>query len=63
MPNSGGTAAGGAIVADTRAVIDDIKRCADIGISQLTYDFPTSDIEECVRVLEHFAENVAPAAG
>ena len=60
--SGGGATAGGAIVADTRAVIDDIKKCADIGISQLTYDFPTSDIEECVRVLEHFADKVAPAA-
>ncbi|CAI8042829.1 Uncharacterized protein Mb0965c [Geodia barretti] len=59
---SGGNTTGAGIVADTQSVIEDIKKCADIGIHQLTYDFPTPDIEECIRILEHFAEKVAPAA-
>ena len=59
---SGNENAGAGISARTQTVIDDIKKCADIGIHQLTYDFPTNDIEECIRILEHFAEKVAPAA-
>ena len=59
---SGNENAGAGISASTQTVIDDIKKCADIGIHQLTYDFPTNDIEECIRILEHFAEKVAPAA-
>jgi probable F420-dependent oxidoreductase len=59
---SGGNTTGAGISADTQSVIEDIKKCADIGIHQLTYDFPMPDIEECMRILEHFAEKVAPAA-
>ena len=59
---SGNETTGAGISADTQYVIEDIKKCADIGIHQLTYDFPTNDIEECIRILEHFAEKVAPAA-
>ncbi len=59
---SGAAQTGGTVVGDTQAIVEDIKRCADIGIHQLTYDFPTSDIEECVRILEHFADKIAPAA-
>ena len=59
---SGNETTGAGISADTQYVIEDIKKCADIGIHQLTYDFPTNDIEECIRILEHFAERVAAAA-
>ena len=59
---SGNETTGAGISAGTPAVIEDIKKCADIGIEQLTYDFPTNDIEGCIRILEHFAEKVAPAA-
>ena len=59
---SGGAQAGGGVVDTTQGVIEDIKKCADVGIHQLTYDFRTSDIEECIRLLEHFAAEIAPAA-
>lgn len=52
---------GGAVIAPTRQVIDDIHYCQDLGIHQLTYDFRSSGINECIRTLEHFAERVVPA--
>ncbi len=52
---------GGAVVGDTRAVLEDIRHCADLGIRQLTYDFLTNDVDQCVRILEHFAQKVVPA--
>lgn len=55
----GGTLAGGGVSGATQFVVDDVKKCADIGIHQLTYDFRTSDIDECIRILEHFADKVA----
>ena len=59
---SGNETTGAGISAGTPAVIEDIKKCADIGIHQLTYDFPTNDIDECIKILEHFAEKIGPAA-
>ena len=59
---SGGAVTGGGVVGDTQSVIEDVKKCADIGIHQLTYDFRTSDIDECIRILEHFAGEIAPTA-
>ena len=58
----GGTATTGGVEGDTQSIIEDIKMCADIGIHQLTYDFRTSNIDECIRILEHFAEKIAPTA-
>ena len=59
---AGGTATTSGVEGDTQSIIEDIKMCADIGIHQLTYDFRTSNIEECIHILEHFAERIAPAA-
>ncbi|PZC45279.1 MAG: Flavin-dependent oxidoreductase, luciferase family [Chloroflexi bacterium] len=50
----------GAVVGTTQAVIEDVLRCWDMGIHQLTYDFRTADFDHCVRMLEHFAEAVVP---
>jgi hypothetical protein len=52
---------GGAMIATTRQVIDDVKHCADLGIQQLTYDFRTSSVDDCINTMEHFAEKVIPA--
>ncbi|MCI0439044.1 MAG: LLM class F420-dependent oxidoreductase [Chloroflexi bacterium] len=57
---SGGTRTLGAVVGTTDDVIDDIRHCTELGIGQLTYDFRTSDIGQCVRIMEHFAEKVVP---
>lgn len=50
----------GAVVATTQDVIDDVRYCQDLGIDQLTYDFRTSDIGDCIRTIEHLAEKVIP---
>ena len=49
----------GALIASTGEVIEDVKACAEIGIQQLTFDFRTPDIDDCIRTMEHFAEAVA----
>ena len=46
-----------------REVADDVKRCAELGIQQLTYDFTTADIDDCIRIMERFADKVAAKAG
>ena len=51
----------GAVVAPTQDVIDDVRRCQEIGIHQLTYDFRTGDVDSCIRTMEHLAEKVIPA--
>ncbi len=61
MSESGGVRTGGALIATTQQVIDDALRCRELGIHQLTYDFRTSDTDECVRTMERFAERVVPA--
>ena len=53
---------GGAVVSATREVVDDVIHCADVGIDQLTYDFRTADVGDCIRSMEHFMREVAPAA-
>ena len=42
---------------------DDVKRCAELGIQQLTYDFTTANIDDCIRIMERFADRVADAGG
>ena len=49
----------GALIASTGEVIEDVKACAEIGIQQLTFDFRTPDIDDCIRTMEHFADAVA----
>lgn len=48
----------GTLIGTAEQVVDDIKRCEDLGIAQVTFDFRTSNFDECVRVLERLAENV-----
>ena len=61
IPDSGGTRTGGVMIGTTQQVLDDVKRCEELGIHQLTYDFRTSDVDQCIRMIEHFTEKVAPA--
>jgi alkanesulfonate monooxygenase SsuD/methylene tetrahydromethanopterin reductase-like flavin-dependent oxidoreductase (luciferase family) len=53
---------GGALIASTREVADDLNRCWEIGIGQLTYDFPVDGLDDGIRVMEHLAEHVLPVA-
>ena len=53
---------GGALIASTREVADDVYRCWELGIGQLTYDFRVDGLEEGIRVMEHLAEHVLPVA-
>ncbi len=50
----------GALITSTDEVIADAARCAEIGIHQLTFDFRTPNIDDCIRTMEHFALDVAP---
>jgi hypothetical protein len=52
-----------AMVGTTREVIDDVRRCQDIGIQQLTFDYRTGDVDEMLKIIEHFAAEVVPAIG
>ena len=49
----------GALIASTGEVIEDVQSCVEIGIDQLTFDFRTSSIDDCIRTMEHFANAVA----
>ena len=51
----------GALIASTGEVIEDVGACREIGIDQLTFDFRTSNIDHCIRTMEHFATRVAAA--
>ena len=62
LPESGEVRSGGALVATTQDVIDDLQACHEIGIDQLTYDFRVTEIDDCVRVMERLAEAVLPVA-
>ncbi len=55
------TRSGAAVVATTREVVDDVRRCGELGIDELTFDFRTADAGECERIMEHFMAEVAPA--
>lgn len=60
---SGGAGVGttGAVVGTADDVAEDARRCQKAGIQQLTYDFLTEDMDQCIRIIEHFAEKVVPA--
>ncbi len=51
----------GALIASTGEVIEDVRSCIEIGIDQLTFDFRTSGVDDCIRTMEHFATMVAPS--
>lgn len=50
-----------ALIGSTSEVIDDVCRCQDLGIEQLTFDFRTGRIDEMLATIEHFAAAVVPA--
>jgi probable F420-dependent oxidoreductase len=52
-----------AMIGTTQEVIDDIRRCQDIGIQQLTFDYRTGRVDEMLQIIEHFAGAVVPAVG
>jgi len=49
-----------AMIGTTQQVIDDVRRCQDIGIQQLTFDYRTGAVDEMLRIIEHFAAAVLP---
>jgi probable F420-dependent oxidoreductase len=49
---------GGALIGTTQDVLDDVRRCQDIGIDQLAYDFRTGRVDEMLAIIEHFATAV-----
>jgi probable F420-dependent oxidoreductase len=53
--------AGNAVVGTVQDAIDDARRCRDIGIHQLTYDFRTDAVDDQVAIMECLAEHVIPA--
>ena len=53
---------GGAVIATTREVIDDVYYCRELGIDQLTYDFRVEGSDAVIRVMEHLAAEVLPVA-
>ncbi len=53
---------GGAVIATTQEVIDDVYYCRELGIDQLTYDFRVEGLEAGIRVMEHLAAEVLPVA-
>jgi hypothetical protein len=52
---------GNAMIGTTQEVIDDARRCQDISIQQLTYDFRADEVEAQMAMMERLAERVAPA--
>ena len=44
-----------ALIDSTNKIIEDIKKCAEVGIKQLTIDFQTNNLDECVNIMEHLA--------
>ena len=53
---------GGALVAPTQEIIDDVYRCRELGIEQLTYDFRVDGLDDSIQVMEHLAQQVLPVA-
>ncbi len=50
----------GALIATTQEVIEDAVRCQELGIQQLTFDFRTPGVDQCILTMEHFADKVMP---
>jgi alkanesulfonate monooxygenase SsuD/methylene tetrahydromethanopterin reductase-like flavin-dependent oxidoreductase (luciferase family) len=51
---------GGSLIGTTEEVIDDARRCRDLGIGQLSYDFRTGKVDEMLAIIEHLAAAVIP---
>lgn len=62
IPEGTSQRSNGALVASTQEVLDDLYSCQEIGIHQLTYDFRVDSIDDSIRVMEHLADRVLPAA-
>ena len=62
LGEQGSVRSGGAMIAETAQVVDDIRYCHELGIHQLTYDFRVSTMEDSIRVMEHLAETCLPVA-
>ena len=45
-------------IGSTQQVVDDVRKCEGLGIHQVTYDFLTDDVDDCIRIMEHLSENV-----
>jgi probable F420-dependent oxidoreductase len=50
-----------ALIGTTREVIADLRRCQEVGIHQLTFDFRSGRMDETLKIIEHFAAAVGPA--
>jgi alkanesulfonate monooxygenase SsuD/methylene tetrahydromethanopterin reductase-like flavin-dependent oxidoreductase (luciferase family) len=61
LPGEAAFRSGNAVIGTTQEVIDDARRCQDIGVQQLTYDFRTDDLAAQMAVMERLAERVMPA--
>jgi len=53
---------GGSLVATTGEVLEDLHICQEIGINQLTFDFRVESLPDCIKVMEHLADTILPAA-
>ncbi len=62
IPESDSIRSNGALIASTQEIVNDVYRCREIGIHQLTYDFRVDSLEDTLRVMEHLAGNVLSAA-
>ncbi len=62
IPESDSVRSTGALIASTQEIVNDVYRCREIGIHQLTYDFRVDSIEDTIRVMEHLATEVLSAA-
>ena len=60
MPEGGSVRTGGALVATTQEVIDDVYYCREVGIDHLTFDFRVKGLGQCIQVMEHLADRVLP---
>lgn len=49
------------MIGSTQEIIDDARRCQDIGIQQLTYDFRSDNVEAQIAMVERLVERVIPA--
>ena len=61
VPGTAAFRSGNAVIGTTQEVIDDARRCQDIGIHQLTYDFRTDDVAAQITMMERLVERVIPA--
>tara|TARA_B100000586_G_scaffold245720_1_gene201413 strand:- start:73 stop:1014 length:942 start_codon:yes stop_codon:yes gene_type:complete len=50
---------GAALINTTQKVVDDVRKCEESGIDQLTFDFPTNNVDECIAIMEHFGNKVS----